>query len=524
MRTHTVIHLHTDLSSGTTNIDSVTKFQQYIDRAVDENMKAIAFTEHGNIFSWVKKKEACEKAGLKYIHAIEMYITESLDEKVRDNYHTTLYARNFEGVLELNKLISKSYDRTDGHFYYTPRMTFEELINTSDNIIVGTACIGGILARDNEDLKNRFIKFLLENSHRCFLEVQHHQDIAQINHNKMLIQLSRATGLRLIAGTDTHALNETHARGRSILQKAKGIHFSEEDGWDITWKTTEELYNCLYNQRIFSDEEIVQAIENTNVLADMVEEFELDRSHKYPKLYSDPITVLKEKINQGILNRKVYNLPNYKEEYIPRIYSELDTYIHNNAVDYLLLDEDMKAYAKSINVYPGPARGSVSGSEIAYLIGMTEMDSIKHKLNFERFMNSERVSLADVDTDWAPEDRDKIKEYIYNKPGLYCADIVTFNTVALKGSIRDVCRALYKGVIPNWLQERMENDTNGYGKLTDETAKLVKEYRDNKYLEISNYICENIETREQQMRDEYPEVFEYVDIINGTVVSIGTHP
>jgi DNA polymerase-3 subunit alpha len=145
-------------------------------------------------------------------------------------------------------------------------------------------------------------------------------------------------------------------------------------------------------------------------------------------------------------------------------------------------------------------------------------------MNFERFMNTERVSLADIDTDWSPNHRELVKNYIYSKEDLYCADIITFNTVALKGSIRDVCRALYKKELTKELKDKMDMDDEGYGKLTDETSKKVHDYVDGEYLKISNYICENIETNEDKMRKEYPEVFEYVDIINGTIVSIGTHP
>jgi len=139
-------------------------------------------------------------------------------------------------------------------------------------------------------------------------------------------------------------------------------------------------------------------------------------------------------------------------------------------------------------------------------------------------MNNERISLADVDTDWPPAKRDVIKDYIYNKEGLYCADIITFNTVALKGSIRDVCRALYQKELPKDLKEQSDNDVQGYGTLTDSTSKAVKQHQENTYLNISNYICENVEVAESKMRKEYPEVFEYVDIINGTIVSIGVHP
>lgn len=486
IKTHIMTHCHTDLSNGTTNIDSVTKYQQYVDKCVELGMHAIAFTEHGNMFNWLYKKEYCESKGIKYIHGIEMYVTKSLDEKVRDNYHTCMYAKNFEGVKELNKLVSKAYNREDNHFYYVPRISFEELKNTSDNILIATACIGGGL-RPNSEIKEDYIKFLSENKHRCFLEVQHHLVNVQANYNKEMVQLSKTYGIPLILGTDTHALNENHVKGRSILQRAKNIHFENEDGWDISFRTFDELKRIYKSQGALTEDEFMEAAKNTHVLADMVEDFEVDKQYKYPKLYSDSLGVLKQKINEGIIRRGVNKYPNY-QEYIDRIKVELEAYQHNKAVDYLLLDEGLKTEAREIGIEPGPSRGSVSGSIIAYLIGMTDMDSIKRKLNFERFMNTARVSLADVDTDWPPTRREEVKNLLYNKKDLYCSEIVTFNTVKLKGSIRDVGRAL------------------------------------NMDLQIVNEICKNIEDDEQKYRQQYPELFEYVDIINGTVVSLGIHP
>ncbi len=162
------IHIHSMLSNGTTNIDSITNFRDYIARAKELGMSAICFTEHGNIFEWIHKKEEVEKAGMKYIHGIEAYITESLEDKKRDNYHCVLIAKNYDGVLELNQLVSDSYNRNDGHFYYMPRILYDDLEKTSDNIIISTACLGGILHKGNDDIRNRFICFLQRNRHRCF--------------------------------------------------------------------------------------------------------------------------------------------------------------------------------------------------------------------------------------------------------------------------------------------------------------------------------------------------------------------
>ena len=488
MSNYTVLHLHTELSSCTTNIDSVTNYSDYIKRAKELGMKAIAITEHGNCFEWFKKKSCCEENGIKYIHGAEFYVTETLDEKIKDNYHCCLYAKNYDGFLELNKLISKSFNREDNSFYYSPRISLEDLFGTSNNIIITTACLGGFFGKGSDDLQSKVVSFMQQNKDRCFLEIQPHLVEKQIKLNKKLYDIHKTTGIRLMVGTDTHALNDVHAKGRVMLQKAKNIFFGDEEGWDLTFKTYEELLNIFKTQNAIPYEDYLKALENTNVIADMVEEFKIDTSYKYPKLYEDSLSVLKQKVNQGIINRKINKYSNYKDEYIPRIYHELETYIHNGAIDFLLLDEDIKTEMRNRGIYCGYSRGSCSGSLIAYLIGMTDIDPIRHNLNFERFMNVERVSLADVDTDWQPNHREIVKDYIYGKEGLYCADIVTFNTVALKGSIRDVGRAL---AIP-----------------LDEVSD----------------ICNNIEDQEDKYRKKYKELFEYVDIINGTVVSMGTHP
>ena len=185
----TYIHIHSDLSSGVTNVDSITKYDDYIAKAKECGMKAMAFTEHGSVFSWVNKKRHIEAAGMKYIHGEEFYVTETLDEKIRDNYHVCLYARNYKGVLELNQLSSESFNRSDNHFYYAPRISIDQLIRTSDNILVSTACLGGILHNGTDAIKDKFIAFLAKNKHRCFLEIQHHNVEEQKLYNQYLYKL-----------------------------------------------------------------------------------------------------------------------------------------------------------------------------------------------------------------------------------------------------------------------------------------------------------------------------------------------
>ena len=146
-------HMHSMLSNGTTNIDSITDFHDYIDAAKECGMTALGISEHGNMFNWLKKKEAIEAAGLRYVHCVEAYLTESIDDKVRDNYHCWIGAKNYDGVKELNRLVSKSFSRKDNHFYYYPRISFDELFATSDNILITTACLGGVLNNGTPEAK-----------------------------------------------------------------------------------------------------------------------------------------------------------------------------------------------------------------------------------------------------------------------------------------------------------------------------------------------------------------------------------
>ena len=384
-KTYTVYHLHSDLSNGVTNIDSVTKYKEYVEYAKSLGMTALAFAEHGNIFEWVHKKEAIEAAEMKYIHAAEVYLTtdKDVEDKHRDNYHCVLIAKNYEGVKELNKLISASFNRNDYHYYYAPRIGFDELFATSDNIIVTTACLGGVINKADNNLKAEFLKFLIKNKHRCYLEVQHHNCVDQAAYNKVLYAIHQKTNIPLIAGTDTHCLNDTHIEGRSILQKAKNVFFSDEESWDLTFKTYDELVEAYRKQNALPEEVYLQAIENTNIMANSIEEFKLDYTKKYPKLYNDSEKALKEKIVQGIKNRGVDKYSNFNE-YKKKIQYELETYKYNGAIDFLLLEEDYKSELKRQGVSYGYSRGSVSGSVIAYLLGITEVDSIKYGLNFER--------------------------------------------------------------------------------------------------------------------------------------------
>lgn len=479
-----------------TNIDSVTKFQEYITQAKECGMKALAFTEHGSIFEWFHKKTAVEAAGMKYIHGVEAYITESLETKVRDNFHCVLLAKNQQGFHELNALVSRSFWRDDNHFYYVPRISYEELMNTSENILITTACVGSILGKGERSLQDRFIRFLYENKHRCFLEIGHHPDQKQIEYNRKLWNISQNTGVPLIAGTDTHSLNATHSKGRSVLQKAKGVFFEGEEGWDLTFHSYEELVGIYESQGSLPQNVVLEAIEHTNVLAGMVEEFALDFNTKYPKIYEDPERMFREKVMTAMDTHPYAKEKHSREKMLEVVENELSVYSATQSVDFMLLQNYLREWEREQGILCGYGRGSVTGSFIAYLLRITEMDSIQFDLNFFRFMNPDRVTNADIDTDYGSRDRERVKEFLLKEnmglQNIQSAEIITFNTIQEKGAIRDVARALH---IP-----------------LDEVSQITKQYDTGDGGEIA------------ALRKKYSTLFEYVDIVSGTVVSIGSHP
>lgn len=416
---YVVQHCHDDTSNANGYADSCTKYDEYIALAKKNKMKAIAFSNHGGIYDWVKKKLACDKAGIKYIHAVESYLCINLEDNTR-GYHIGLYAKNRKGVDELNELISESTskgeedDNSDRNMYYNARISFEQLFNTSDNIIVTTACLASALwrlgdesviekegvERYNYNLAKRveLLEWLSKNKHRCFLEVQYHNYEHQKEFNRMLLDWSKEYGIPLIAGTDTHSSTKYKAECRKVLQIAKDSYYGEEDEFDLVWKTCKELIECFRVQGILSDEEIYIAINNTNVLADMVEDFTLDRSFKYPTLYGDDVNVKWQKFILRGLERRIEEGAidiNRIEEYKAQIKEEYEVMSKLGMQSFMLFMGELAEWCISENIYFSPCRGSVGGSTIAYVTNIIDVDPIVWKTVFSRFCNADRISLGD---------------------------------------------------------------------------------------------------------------------------------
>ena len=546
-------HIHDDTSNCNGYSDSCTSYKEYIKLAKKEKCKALAFSNHGGMYDWIKKKQDCDKAGIKYIHGIESYLCTKFEADER-GYHIGLYAKNYDGVLELNTLNSKSTskgkldDKTDRHMYYNPRISFEELMNTSENIIITTACLASILWRkkdDEDSYVQRFLEWMSKNSHRCFLEIQYHTHEHQIEYNKLLWGWSKQYNIPLIAGTDTHSSSKYKAECRKILQISKDSFYGEEDEFDLTWKSFDELVECFRIQNALPEEVWMEAISNTNKFADMVEEFKLDKSFKYPNLYgNNAVDIWKETISKKFKAKKDNNILDLTklDEYKKKINEEFEAMKKQNMESFMMFMSELVDYCNENEIPYGFCRGSVGGSEVAFITDITDVDPIRWNTVFSRFCNADRVSLADIDIDFAPEDRVKVYEYIIKRfTPEKTAYISAFSTLRDRGTI-DV---LAKGLKYENLDVVMDIK-NQFDKLFDEYFKIIQEEvnleeldeQDAKSVDFDYHevYCNRIRNNKaltrvntlkkefKNLKDNNKDLFYYFDGLKGTIIAKGTHP
>lgn len=491
-------HCHTTYSL----LDSTTLPEEYIKRAKQLSHKAVCFTEHGNVFDWIKKKQMADKAGLKYVHGVELYMTKTLEEKIRDNYHVILLAKNYEGVLEINKLVTIA--TSPDHMYYRPRITFDEFLGISDNVIKISACLGGVLNKLPES--DEYFNSLLDKFD--YLEIQPHNVEDQIRYNKKLYSY----GKKLIAGTDTHEIDKYKLECRKILMIAKDQSYGYEDNLDLSFKSYDELLEMFREQSSLPEDVIIEAIENTNILADSIENFDLDYSFKYPSNYEDADKELRDEVFKRLKNKD--------KETIDRVNTELAAFSKVGMSGFILSMTESADYCKDENIPVGAGRGSVTGSYVAYVLGITDIDAIELDTNFTRFVNEGRISLGDIDTDYCPRDRQKVYEYIIKKSGhMKSAYINTYQKLKTKSIIDNVGRALGKD------KEELKPIKDGYDILEKKKNKIDKLKEDAliSEREYEDLIAE-VEKEIENYLSQYEDIFYYYKGLNGAISAVSFHP
>ncbi len=436
------LHLHSEFSL----LDGAIKINELPKVIKAKGMDAVAITDHGAMYGVVDFYKACKKEGVKPIIGCEVYLSKDRHRREVDDerYHLILLAENNEGYHNLIKIVSKGY--TEG-FYYKPRIDKEVLMEFKEGIIATSACMAGeiptLIRRDNYQGAVVAAKEYLDifGKSNFFIEIQDHHLDEEKFLNSQLIKLSRELEIPLVAANDSHYVNKDDAFSHDVLmciQMGKTIKDEnrlEFPNSEFYIKSSQEMYD------IFKD--IPSAIENTIKIKDRCNvEFNFDENHLPSFIVPEGETLdsyLKQLCYEGA--RKKYGTIEGQVE--DRLEYELEVISKMGYPGYFLIVWDMIKYAKENGIYVGPGRGSAAGSIVAYSLDITTIDPIKYDLLFERFLNPERISLPDIDTDFCYVRRGEVISYLVEKYGHdKVAQIVTFGTMAARAAIRDVGRAL----------------------------------------------------------------------------------
>ena len=439
------LHVHSEYSL----LDGACRIDGLMDRVKELGQNAIALTDHGVMYGCIDFYKAAKAAGIKPIIGCEVYVApRRMSDKIHgldnESYHMVLLCENMTGYQNLCYMVSEAFLHG---FYGKPRIDLELLEAHHEGLIGLSACLGGAipqaLLREDYDAARSYAKRLsrILGPDRFYLELQDHGIEAQRPVNQGLQRLAREENLPLVITNDAHYLRKEDADIQDVLLCIQ------------TGKTVEDQNRMRFETQEFylkSEEELRQlfpgcdeAFDNTVKIAEMCNvEFTFHEYHlpAYP--------VPEGYTNEEYFRKLCYDgfrerYPQEPKEYKERMDYEISVISSMGYVNYYLIVWDFIHYAKEVGIPVGPGRGSGAGSIVAYCIHITEVDPMKYGLIFERFLNPERVSMPDFDTDFCQERRGEVIDYVYRKYGAdRVAQIVTFGTMAARGAIRDVGRAL----------------------------------------------------------------------------------
>ena len=414
-------------------------------------MNAAAITDHGVMYGVIDFYKECMAQGIKPIIGCEVYVAPGsrFDKETSHGddryYHLILLAENNTGYQNLMKIVSAGF--TEG-YYYKPRVDKEILRTYHEGIICSSACLAGEIARlidhrQFEQAEKAALEYLdIFGRGNFYLELQDHMDGAQTLVNQGLIRMSKKLDIPLIVTNDCHYTYPDDAKPHDLLLCIQtGKKVSDEDrmryeGGQYYVKSEEEM------RELFSH--VPEALENTQAIADRCSveiEFHNTKLPHFdiPGGFSTSWDYLCHLAYKGLKEK----YPGDDGELRERLDFELSVIKKMGYVDYFLIVWDYINYAKTHDVPVGPGRGSAAGAILSYCLDITTLEPTKYSLLFERFLNPERVSMPDIDVDFAPEGRQKVIDYVVNKYGRSkCVQIVTFGTLQAKGVIRDVCRVM----------------------------------------------------------------------------------
>lgn len=517
------LHIHSDYSL----LDGASQLPQLIDRVVELGMPAIALTDHGVMYGAIELLKVCKAKGVKPIIGNEMYVINGdiTKQERRPRYHQVVLAKNTLGYKNLVKLTTISHlQGVQGKGIFSrPCINKELLEQYHEGLIVTSACLGGevpqAIMQGKPEIARRvaqWYKDLFGDDY--YIELQDHGSQEDRIVNVELVKIARELEIKIICTNDSHYIScfdvEAHdallcIQTGKLITEDKRLRYSGTE----YLKSAEEM-SWLFRDHL-TDDIIQEAICNTLAVADKVEEYQILGEPRIPDYPVPPgytlASYMEEVTQQGLMER--FNCQSYEEielRYRDRLDYELQM-MHQMGFDaYFLVVWDYIKFARDHGIPVGPGRGSAAGSLVAYALQITNIDPVHHGLLFERFLNPERKSMPDIDTDFCIDRRDEVIHYVTEKYGTErVAQIITYNRMTSKAVLKDVARVLD---IPYAESDRM--------------AKLIPVVR-GKPTKLAVMVSENTPAPEfKEKYDTDPKVRHWLDMamrIEGTNKSVGIH-
>ncbi len=437
------IHLH--LHSKYSLLDGMCRFDDIIETCRLNNMHSCAITDHGYMYGVVEFYSTLAAAGIRPIIGLETYLVDKIADKSREKNHLVLLVKNEEGYKNLLKIAT--FASTEG-FYYKPTVDKAFLKDHANGLIALSACMQGEVPRAiiNNDpdaalhAAQEYVKMFGEGN--FYLEMQNHGLEEEIIMNRGLRELSKKTSIPLVASNDAHYMTKDDAKAQDVLVCIKtGKKLAETDR--LSFKTDEFYFKNLAEMKLAFPDDEEALLRTSDVAEKCVFELQLNKKPHMPsyelgeeKSYDDAM----EKLARKLFEKK---FPAPESVLTERLEHEIKIIKQLGYAGYFLIVRDIINFARENDIPVGPGRGSAAGSLVSYVLGITSINPLKYNLLFERFLNPDRVSPPDIDSDFADNDRDKVIKFIVDKFGRdRVAQIATFQQLKPKQAIRDVGRVL----------------------------------------------------------------------------------
>lgn len=498
-------YIETHVHSTYSLLDGLIKIDDYIKYALENNQKALPITDHGSMSGVIDLYLKCKKNDLKIILGSEFYLTETMEDKINDNRHLILFAKNNKGYKNLVKLTT--YANLE-NFYYKPRINYEILKTYKDDLICTSACIGSdinqaVLAKDTNKAENLilFYKDLFQDD--FYIEFQNHFLEDQQICNEFLLNMSKKHDIKTLITNDAHYIKQSDSFSHDILL-SKGKKLSDPKRFKFPndqfyLKSTDEIYKTFFD---YGDEFIETCIKNSHEMIGKCD-VEIETGHHIMPHFPVPEgeterSYFKKKIIENF--KKYY--PVHTKEILNRLNYEMSVIMKMDFCGYFLIVQDYIKWAKDNNIPVGPARGSSAGSIVCRILGITEPNPLEYDLPFERFLNPDRVGLPDIDTDFCVERRYEIIDYLKNKYGENSvANICTFGELKPKNAFKTVSSTMeYPFSQANMISEMIQEKTI---ELSIESNPKLKEIYEN--------------------NDQIKEMLDIAKTLEGNLSNMGTH-